>query len=99
MKKERTHYSLEFKIKAVELSNQRGNLQEIADELSISRESLRNWRKLSKTGKLGENVSSSPKVKSKEEDENIKLRKELQEVKLERDILKKAVGIFSKNDR
>jgi len=28
MRKERTHYSREFKLKAVELSNQRGNLTE-----------------------------------------------------------------------
>ena len=99
MKQERTHYSTEFKIKAVELSNQRGSLQEIANELGIGRESLRNWRKLSKAGKLGLSNASTPKVRSKEEEENIRLRKELYEVKLERDILKKAVSIFSKNDR
>jgi transposase len=33
-----------------------------------------------------------------EEAENAKLRKELAEMRTERDTLKKAVGIFSKND-
>lgn len=39
------------------------------------------------------------KPRSKEEEENIKLKKELYEIKLERDILKKALGIFSKSDK
>jgi len=35
---------------------------------------------------------------SPDEAENTRLRKELAEMRMERDILKKAVGIFSKND-
>ena len=38
------------------------------------------------------------KVLSIEEQEIKYLKKELREIKMERDILKKAVGIFSKND-
>lgn len=95
MKTERIHHSQEFKIKAVELSQKRGSLTEVARELSISRESLRNWKKAYKAGTLTiENGS-----KSVEQEELIRLRKELYETKLERDILKKAVSIFSKNDR
>ena len=37
--------------------------------------------------------------KSKEQLENIALRKALRDAELERDILKKALGIFSKSDR
>lgn len=44
MRKERTHYSLEFKIKAVELSTQRGSLMSVAQELNISRETLKRWK-------------------------------------------------------
>ncbi len=36
---------------------------------------------------------------TEEESELARLKKELSEVKMERDILKKAVGIFSKSDR
>jgi transposase len=90
-------YSLEFKLKALDLVKERGNLLSVAQELNISHETLKNWKK----GRyLGSDInSSSIKVKSKEEEELIRLRKELYETKLERDILKKAVGIFSKNDR
>ena len=98
MRKERTYYSKEFKIKAVELANQRGNLSSVAKELNIRRESLKRWKEAYKAGMYkGDDPAS--KAKSGEEAELIRLRKELYETKLERDILKKAVGIFSKNDR
>lgn len=96
MKKIRKNYSLEFKIGAVSLSEQRGNLSLVAQELGICKESLVNWRKLHKEGKLTkEKQISSDSIR----EELLRLRKELEETKLERDILKKAVGIFSKRDR
>jgi transposase len=93
MEKKNNKYSLEFKLKALELVNQRGNLLAVAKELEISHETLKNWKK----GRYLSNDSS--KIKSNEQEELTRLRKELYETKLERDILKKAVGIFSKNDR
>lgn len=100
MKQVRSRYSKEFKIKAVELSIERGNIQSVADELNVYVETLRLWRKAYKEGKLIlSEEDKAGKQKSKDELELAKLRKELYEVKLERDILKKAVGIFSKNDR
>lgn len=98
MRKERTHYSRDFKIKAVELSNQRGSLTDVALELGISRDTLKRWKQDFKSGKF-EATSSNAKVRSKEEEEILRLKKELYEIKLERDILKKAVSIFSKSDR
>jgi transposase len=95
MRAQKRSYSLEFKLKAVELSNQRGSLSEVAQELNISSDNLKRWKKEFKEGKF----SGSIKIKSPEEQELIRLRKELIEVKLERDILKKAVGIFSKSDK
>jgi transposase len=95
MRVQKRSYSLEFKLKAVELSNQRGSLSEVAQELNISSDNLKRWKKEYKEGKF----SGSIKIKSPEEQELIRLRKELTEVKLERDILKKAVGIFSKSDK
>ncbi|WP_419868712.1 transposase [Chryseobacterium sp. CT-SW4] len=63
--------------------------------MGICNESLVNWRKLHKEGKLGKEkqIFSDPI-----REELLRLRKELEETKLERDILKKAVGIFSKRD-
>ena len=97
MEKQNKHYSLEFKLKAVELISQRGSLLAVSRELNVNKETLRNWKRGRCLGKT--NSTAVLKQTSKEEEENIKLRKELYEVKLERDILKKAVGIFSKNDR
>lgn len=99
MRKERTSYSKDFKIKAVELSKQRGSVATVAEELNISIESLRHWKRAYNLGKLVSEPSSSKNNRIKEDDELVRLRKELYEVKLERDILKKAVGIFSKSDR
>jgi len=98
MRKERTHYSRDFKIKAVELSNQRGSLTDVASELGISRDTLKRWKKDFKIGKF-DSINGNVKVRSKEEEEILRLKKELYEIKLERDILKKAVSIFSKSDR
>ncbi|WP_157963423.1 transposase [Chryseobacterium lathyri] len=95
MKKIRKNYNLEFKMQAVSLSEQRGNVSSIAQKLEICKESLVTWRKLHKEGKLTyeKQISSDP-IREK----LLRLRKGLEETKLERDILRKAVGIFSKKD-
>jgi transposase len=95
MRTQKRSYSIEFKIKAVELSNQRGSLSDVAQELNISSDNLKRWKKEYKDGKF----TGTIKIKSLEEQELIRLQKELADVKLERDILKKALGIFSKSDR
>jgi transposase len=95
-RKPRTIYSNEFKLKAVELSNKRGSLLAVAQELNISRDNLKRWKKEHSEGRIKQD-NSTPRTKKQEE--LIKLRKELYDTQLERDILKKAVGIFSKSDR
>ena len=96
MEKQRTHYSREFKIKAVELSNQRANMAAVAQELNVTRDTIKRWKKEYNAGKFN---ADGLKSKSNEEEELRRLRKELYETRLERDILKKAVSIFSKSDR
>lgn len=75
MKKIRKNYSLQFNIQAVSL---------VAQELGICKEILVNWRKLHKECKLTKEkqISSDPK-----REELLRLRKELEETKFERDIL------------
>jgi len=98
MKRKRKIYDREFKQKAVELTYARGNAREIATELGISPEVLYRWRK---EYQQYENNSfpgkGNPKMTDLER-ENALLRKELRDAKMERDILKKAVSIFSKSD-
>ncbi|MCA1757781.1 MAG: transposase [Bacteroidales bacterium] len=98
MTQERTFYDREFKQKAVELSYARGNTKDIAKELGIQPELLYRWRR---EFKEYENNSFPGKGKPKMTDlerENARLRKELRDAKMERDILKKAVSIFSRSD-
>ena len=86
MERKKRSYSLEFKLKAVELNNNRGSLLIVAQELNISLNNIRRWKKEFNQGKLtGIRIPD----KSKEKKELIRLRKELADVKLERDILKK----------
>jgi len=96
MTREKKYYSKEFKIKAVELSNQQGSLLTVCEELSISRDNLKRWKKEYKDGRFHQ---SGEKVKSAESEEIARLKRELYDTKMERDILKKAVSIFSKSDR
>jgi transposase len=97
METTKRNYSQEFKIKAVELSNQRGSIVAVARELNIRDDMLRRWIKEHAQGRFSPHPS--PVSKSKEELEIHRLRKELLEAQLERDILKKAVSIFSKSGR
>ena len=98
MNQNRKKYDKEFKQKAVELSYARGNAKEIADELGIDKGLLYRWRKESKTY-AGNSFPGhgTPKMTDLER-ENARLRKELRDIKMEREILKKAISIFSVSD-
>ncbi len=95
----RIKYSKEFKIKAVELSNVRGNTKQIAMELGISADLIYRWRR--ELEQRPDLAFSGNGVKQLTEDQKEleRLRKQLKDVTMERDILKNAVSIFSKSDR
>lgn len=87
--KERRVYTAEFKREAVKLSYQPDvSVAQIAKELGVSDHSLYKWRKLAKEqGELA--FPGNGKVAlTEEQKENQRLRKELERVKQERDILK-----------
>ena len=98
MTKQRQKYDREFKQKAVELSFARGNAKEIAEELDIRPELLYRWRR--EYQKYHNNSfpgQGKPKMTDLER-EVARLKKELRDARMERDILKKAVSIFSRSD-
>ena len=99
MAETRKVYSKEFKQKAVELSNVRGNAQEIARELGIGAELIYRWRREIKSHPDLAFSGNGKAQLTPEQRELAKLKRELADVIMERDILKKAVGIFSANDR
>lgn len=83
---------------AVELSKSREDLPVLAKELDVRAELIYRWRK----EYLGNQEGSFPgngKIKQTEQEAEIaRLKKELMNAQMERDILKKAVSIFSKSD-
>lgn len=95
--KKRGRYPKEFKIEAVRLLNSGDKpASELAMELGVKRTLLYRWRdQLKAKGELA--FSGSGRPKNDQLDEVIKLKKELKEVSLERDILKKAAAYFAKD--
>ena len=94
----RRKFTREFKLNAVELSYQRENIKELSEELNIRPEVLYRWRSEFATLEGSSFPGNGRKKITEEESELEKLRKELADVRMERDILKKAVGIFSNSD-
>ena len=85
-----------FKIMAVELSVVRGSVAEVAKELDVDPSLLSKWRRNPRYN--GNKVlPDNPKISPEEQELRI-LRKRLRDAELERDILKKAIAIFSKGD-
>jgi transposase len=96
-RKTRRHFDQQFKMDAVRLLEESGRpLAEVARELGIGRSELRRWKKQVRPGQSPSrafpgNGNMSPEKKELEE-----LRRELARVKEEREILKKAMAVFSR---
>ena len=94
-KRRRRRYTKEFKMEAVKLVKERdGRVTEVANNLGIHPVMLHRWIK---------EYSDDPEFafpglgKLKEPDEELRqLRKEVKDLREERDILKNALSIFSK---
>lgn len=83
---------------SVELSNTRKDLSALAKELDIPASLLYRWRR-EYAGKQNNSFPGNGKVSlTAAEQELAELKKELRETQMERDILKKAVSIFSRSD-
>lgn len=88
-------YEIEFKTTIVELLKSGKKASEVSREYNLSEGMIRRWHR--EYDQRSGDLSKKPDL-SLTEIELRQLRKELRETKLERDILKKAVGIFSKSD-
>jgi transposase len=92
-------YTQEFRAEAVRLIEQDGvPITEVSRRLSVPKGSLKKWLYTYRSGKLGE-IGKHQKPMTEAELELARLRKELAEVKLERDLLKKCAAYFAKESR
>ena len=74
------------------------SIDRAAKQLSIPKGSVSNWVRAAKKGQLAA-VGQGQRVASEEEIELARLRRELAEVKQERDLLKKFAAYFAKESR
>lgn len=94
-KKAQTNYSEEFKKEVVRMMQRREkSVEEISEEMGIHSRNLYRWRKAYE--EKGEEAFPGKGYQSSAEEEIRKLRKELADTREERDILKKAISIFSR---
>ena len=96
--KKRKSYEKQFKLDAVRLIVEEGrSVASVARDLGVNENSLHYWkRQFESDGK--DSFPGHGNLKA-EDEELRRLKRELEEVKEERDILKKALGYFSKHGK
>ncbi len=100
MSKIRRKFSKEYKLEIVNRSlDERSSVIEVSEEYGIHVNTLSRWRReFLSSGEAKSFPGNGNEELSSEEREIRSLRKKLQEAELERDILKKAIHVFSKRD-
>ena len=95
---EQRKYNREFKLNAVKLYQEGGKpLELLAKDLGLPMTTLASWVKQFK--EYGNDSFPGKGVLNSQNEELYRLKRELSDVKQERDILKKAVAIFSRVKR
>ena len=89
-------YTKEFREEAVKLvTEEKLSLPEAARRVSLPPSTIGNWVKAYKAGRLGE-VGKTYRPLTEVEMERSRVKKENSELKMERDILKKAAAYFAR---
>jgi transposase len=102
MKATRRVFSAAFKAKAVKLVKAGGkDVTQIARELEVSRQTLHSWVRQSdgRAGKALSDVFPGHGKRTAEQAELDRLRKEIAQLRLSNEILKKAKAFFAKHHR
>ena len=96
--RQRRKFTREFKVEAVRLSRQpRRSVGEVARSLDVGEGLLRRWR--DEFGAEGSPAFSGAGKPTGLEEENRQLRAEVERLRMEREILKKATVFFAKEHR
>ncbi len=96
MQKTQRTFTKEFKLEAVQLVKTSNKpLAQIARDLGIADSTLHHWRQL--FTEHGEQAFPGSGHQTAQEEEIRRLKREVETLRQERDILKKALGIFSRS--
>jgi transposase len=96
MPKEQRTFTREFKLEAVQLvQKSRKSQAQIARDLGIADSTLHHWRK--EFAEAGDQAFPGSGHQTAQEEEVRRLKRELEVTRQERDILKKALAIFSRS--
>lgn len=89
-------FTKEFKEEAVKLVTEEGlSVTEVGKRLSIPKSTLEYWVRRAKEGKLSDTSHTKHKPVTQEQMELARLRRENAELKMEKEILKKAAAYFA----
>jgi transposase len=96
MPKEQRTFTKEFKLEAVQLVQRSGKSQtQVAGDLGIADSTLHHWCK--EYAEAGSQAFPGSGHQTQQEEELRRLKRELEVTRQERDILKKALAIFSRS--
>ena len=96
-KHNRPKYSLEFKQDAAKLVLEKGySQQQAADHLGISLSALGRWVRAERQPSATDSATKKTNLSLGDHEELIRLRKENEQLRMEREILKKAAVFFAK---
>ena len=97
IKQDRPKYSLEFKQDAARLVLEKGySQQQAAEHLGVSLSALGRWVRAERKPSGIETLTKKPGLNLAEQAELLRLRKENEQLRMEREILKKAAVFFAK---
>jgi len=97
-KKTRKSYTKQYKLDVIQQSYQRENISKLASELGLAPELIYKWRAAYGAGSVDPFPGKGVEKLTAEQAELRRLKSELAETRMERDILKKAIGIFGKTN-
>ncbi len=95
-KQTRKSYSKQFKLDVIQQSYLRDNVRELATELGLRPALIYKWRAAYGSGSPDSFPGKGVEKLTPEQAELQRIRAENAELRMERDILKKAIGIFGK---
>ena len=94
-KRQRRRFTDEYKAGAVRLVREAGMaVTQVARDLDLTESALRNWVK---QAEIDEGAGPAGALTSPEQEELRRLRRENRELRMEREILKKATAFFAKD--